>query len=525
MSLPALPQELLLTIFELSLPYTFEDLALTCKSLYHAAAPLLEKHNRARKRYRNWKFGPSTVGSVVELLCEIAVNPVVARYIVHADLGDESVPTDVSDTWPLSALATLIERSEHLAALTSSSSDPQLTTHWYQNIVNFPGYTAWRVGFHYPIAFLLTLLTNVESLALPQGWRGPSHFQEMATRAERLCDVATLIQRLIKHANNAELDDQPLQKLRMLYPTRNIDAQIGVNMDTIFPFLGLDSLREAHHESGIHEPSYEQEMSSYYGPHNFTFGKNLEVLKLRDYVLNEHGANRVFKDMHRLWSLDFEYSKKSVSIFDWHANDFISTLMDHVGSTLERLVLTAGLINDRTQIIQCSLQRFQVLAHLDIDTVFFVNSKGSMGYIAQGGFEDEGEDDFYEVEDDIYGLEDDIYEEEDDVYEEEDDFYESMLGVDIGGKPNRLVDMLPSSLRTLVIRAPATDRDYDCLVRCLFNGFEEEREGRLPLLIDARVHMRVEDFYGHALADAYFWVRKTDRFFGDESFVDFQVEE
>ncbi|GAB0146156.1 hypothetical protein EsHS_00006566 [Epichloe bromicola] len=212
MSLPALPQELLLTIFELSLPYTFEDLALTCKSLYHAAVPLLEKHNRARKRYRNWKFGPSTVESVVELLCEIAVNPVVARYIVHADLEDESVPTDVSDTWPLSALATLIDQSEHLAALTPWSSDPQLTTHWYQNIVTFPGSTAWRGPFHYPMAFLLTLLTNVESLALPQGWRGPSHCQQVAPRAERLCDVATLIQRLIKHANDAELDDQPLQK-------------------------------------------------------------------------------------------------------------------------------------------------------------------------------------------------------------------------------------------------------------------------------------------------------------------------
>ncbi|GAB0146157.1 hypothetical protein EsHS_00006567 [Epichloe bromicola] len=245
-------------------------------------------------------------------------------------------------------------------------------------------------------------------------------------------------------------------------------------------------------------------MACYYGPHNFTLGKNLEVLKLRDYVLNEIGADRVFKDMRRLRSLDFEYCRKDVSVFDWHANDFISTLMDHVGSTLERLVLTAGLINYRTQIIHCSLHRFQVLAHLDIDTVFFVHSKGSMGYIAQVGFEDEEEDDEDEWEDDIY---------------------DSVSGVDIGGEPNRLVNMLPSSLQTLVIRAPATNRDYDCLTRCLFNGFEEEREGRLPLLKDARVHMRVEDFYGHTLEDADFWVRETDLFFGDQSFVEFQVEE
>lgn len=96
MSLADLPQELLLQTLELTQPYGFESLMLTCKPVYEAGTPLLERHNALRRKYRQLKFGrylsqrdeKCELSTIQELLYRIAADPVVAAYIVDLELGE-----------------------------------------------------------------------------------------------------------------------------------------------------------------------------------------------------------------------------------------------------------------------------------------------------------------------------------------------------------------------------------------------------------------------------------------------------
>jgi hypothetical protein len=88
-----LPNEILLHILKDALPYDFESLALTSKHMYALASPLLARHNELRRKYRRFeqphdeRHDSVNNMCVPELLLEIATDPIIARYIIHADLG------------------------------------------------------------------------------------------------------------------------------------------------------------------------------------------------------------------------------------------------------------------------------------------------------------------------------------------------------------------------------------------------------------------------------------------------------
>lgn len=151
-----LANELQLIILQHTLPYDFESLALTCKHLYAVSAPLLPKHNSLRRRYRHFRFGDvhhatradgqtevprdaESIRTVPELLQNIAADPVIAHYIIHADLGDREF-TEIIAEWdvhmrPLgqevevARLRELIRGSEHLAMV---GADPDV---WFDRIM------------------------------------------------------------------------------------------------------------------------------------------------------------------------------------------------------------------------------------------------------------------------------------------------------------------------------------------------------------------------------------------------------
>lgn len=497
MGILALPQEILLDIFEASRPNNFENLALTCKQLYHAATPLLAQHNSFQKKYRNFKFGSATVETVPELLSKIAADPIIASYIVHANLGDRECP-DIEDlpiTFPdgvSPALAALVKQSEHLAVL---SDDPEFSTSWLRKIVEHTD--EWEKPFDFPVAFLLTLLTNVESLILPKEWCGPSVGNRRVGSVDELCRSGfDLVDLLISRANDVELRDQPLQKLHTLHPTHDVDTQSGTDMESIFPFLALDSLRELHHEYGVYEPTSE-EINEGFCVQYPALGKHLEVVKLHDYVMSEHGASVFFKDMHRLRILEFQYSGKDEIGYDWDVDRFLWFMMGHIGSNLEKLSLTTGLAWPDKHVIESPLHGFEVLAHLELDTVLFVNSTGSTGNIIDVEEEEEEDDD------------DDDDEKE---YDSDGNSYDD-------GKW-RLVDMLPASLQTLTIYVPSTKRDCECLEQ-LFDGFDDRMEENLPRLKEVKVYMRVMDHWGYKLDDFQQYVDQATAYFSHKSFIQF----
>lgn len=151
-------------------------------------------------------------------------------------------------------MAPLVEGSEHLCSLAPSLEG------WTANVIReeCPDPAPPDHG----TAFLLSLLPNLESLALLWHWTSVTVDPVIDALEEELGEpgheMSQLVQSLVSRANDKKLADQPLSRLRVLQPTDPDVAtswQLGINLTTIMPFLSLRSLREVSHLLGVLEMS------------------------------------------------------------------------------------------------------------------------------------------------------------------------------------------------------------------------------------------------------------------------------
>lgn len=275
MNLLLLPQEIQLEVMRTALPCDLHSLAQTCKAMLDMARTVFEEREyKLRKAYYKVGFWgkssetdldvPPQPASVAELLCRIGADPQIAGYIVHLNLYGRNEPN--GDEWEGGSLddeddddgeaesgdahpiRKLLRESVYLARL----GDRELFADEM-----FDAITNEDREIDAAVVFLLTLLPNLESLALYADWTT----QTVVPDPERVPDAAgddetyqfdrhihDLISLLIERANDETRINQPLSKLRVLHPTYNIIEQCGENMLTIVPFLALKSLREARHE-------------------------------------------------------------------------------------------------------------------------------------------------------------------------------------------------------------------------------------------------------------------------------------
>ncbi|KAH8884419.1 hypothetical protein GQ53DRAFT_810949 [Thozetella sp. PMI_491] len=497
MDLQGLSAELLLMIFEFSSPYDFENFALTCKRFYAVAAPLVKHHNKLRRKYHRFSFLSSSspddlsaTQTVVELLAEIAEEPIIASYIVHADLGNRTCTSELrSDDdeeeeheralrkikAASDKIATMVIQSEHLALL---SDDPRFLSTWVDRII--ADEDEYTTPMDFPVAFLLSLLPNIESLTLSKEWRAASAVTMLPQEWEEDLDdldqtVPLFVQSVITRANDNASENQPLQKLRILHPTQDIETQFGTRLASIFPFLALDSLREAYHSSGKYQPDHddiENGVCSQYP----TIGRQLEVVELTDCVMNAEGCRAFFKGMQNLKTLTFEYATKDEIGYYWDIDAFFYNLVDAVGGTLEKLSVTTGILGNDSTLLRMDLHGFKALLHLELDTTLFIYSSALMGEMPN---------------DELDSIE-------------------------------PLVDSLPSSLITLSIYAYATAEDIECL-KTLFDEFQERRDEQLPSLGVIKIIMRKANIWGHLLPDCDKYKAQAEAYCSESGFISFQL--
>jgi len=99
MALARLPNEMIEYIIIYVIPESFESVALTCRKIYTLCIPFINRHNTLRSQFQNFKYykkmtDPSfTIRTAFDLITRIAVEPVVARYIVNADFKVDNSST------------------------------------------------------------------------------------------------------------------------------------------------------------------------------------------------------------------------------------------------------------------------------------------------------------------------------------------------------------------------------------------------------------------------------------------------
>ncbi|XWW98022.1 hypothetical protein V2A60_006018 [Cordyceps javanica] len=552
MGLLQLPIEVLIIIANLTLPYSVEDFSLTCSRLHDAAKTFLPRHNHLRSKYRSISFKEGGLEKVSDLLAEIAADPIIAAYIVHLDLGDRQFCGD--------------------GEIDDADGDDGLARFWLREIVRDVDYCfEGDQEAEFNIPFLVSLLTHVETLILPEEW---CDF-DVLILPDSKHPVAAMMQLLVTRANDRTLKDQPLQRLRAIYPAREIGEQFGTEMELIFPFMALDSLRELRLWRGHCQYEEEQNEATPFKP----LGRNLEVIKLRDYVINGGSAGFLFEHIQNLRIFEMEYSTKDEIGYAFDADLFVRFLIKNTFASLERLVLTGVQVWPDTNVLDSSLRKFTRLKHLEISTVFLVNGIGAMGpkFVEEyfdteeeessdegdscddegshewddeegdkGYHEDDGEEegiakmyegddyearDMSEAEDDHQVAGSEGYENDDAVDDEEHiNSLDSLFHPDdkqkrykSGSVVWRLVSVLPESLETLVIHTPAAPRNSACVER-MFWQFQALRPERFPRLERIEVRVNQMDCWGRPLDGAAEQVARLRTFFaGKDILTGFEV--
>ncbi|KAH0443653.1 hypothetical protein CcaCcLH18_00966 [Colletotrichum camelliae] len=315
---------------------------------------------------------------------------------------------------------------------------------------------------------LLTLLTNVRELALPQSWdqipgRNSGHLRygEETPRSDRKI-IWPVLDALVRRANDPTIAEAGLSKLEIYRPFTGTGYECRNPMTVNTPFLALKSLREAYIggcialDDGYTGMPFDSEYPEY--------SPLLERLDLVGCTFGPEEMRELLSRLPNLKSLHFAYETK------WHgcghnldAGAMMNAIMECAGQTLEELSMwmmvhygTAG----RTLV---DMKGFKKLKSLHLDGLTLM------------GPEFKKADEEYEIADapDVYSL-------------------------DEMAAP-RALDLLPPSLEKFHFQTePVGDSRRDCsdqLKKCLaalFDGFVEERGQKLPSLQEIVVEV-VED--------------------------------
>lgn len=516
MSILNLPFDVQRQIFWLTLPYDFEAYAISCKLIYATSQPLLQQHNTLRKRYRNFKLPKRHIWendrsvapyTIPELLGDIAMKPIIAEYIIHLDLANReelglvlehscwarSVRAKIDAT--ADALYQLLRQSTHLRQLNLT---PSQFWAWYNCILQENCEVDGRPSADFAGVFLLSLLPNLETLAVSRTWglttvaadpeEDEYEFDDATTQARQLLRLVwKLVDLLVDRAKNHTLAGQPLSKLHTLYPTRDVDTQLGHDIISIFPFLALESLRHAYHsdgtlglselriaengdsddesattqddditsDDGMHEEGYDDEFEEGYDESDDNasqndsslyqigfacqrfdrLGSSVKHMVLDNCVINTNACYPFFSKMTSLTTLHYRHTTKEELGQEWAADDFMQSLASAIGPSLERLAILADIVWDDCTAIRTPLGKFTKLQHLELDAVFLVKDGGKRAITP-------------------------------------------------------LSHLLPSSLRTFILHI--SSGDSACL-KHLFAKFKQSRNKYLPLLENVELHIRSKD--------------------------------
>lgn len=352
-----LPNELLLEIFDLSLPYGFENLVQVCRHFYTLARPRLSHHKELRQSFRyfkffigwdSWPLSPYTCRDIPELLICIAKEPLIASYIVHANLDDESHTNLKAIKKPRGYREPNWKCEENLIKKLVQSSDILAgTTHgpdeWFNAIMD----DIMKGFMTHPLLFLLTLLPNVETLVLPwmqvDGWpNGDEDVQE------------EVLQLMVNRANAVNLMSQALHQLRLVNSTYYFTEPLK-------HFLSLNSIREVY---GLHQDlgGWEDACETV----RLAPGRNLEILELSSYGSDLDQCCILFNNMEHLKELRYHLGML------WSPNEFGQAITQCLGRHLKRLSLTVDAdFTYKGTLQQIDFQGLVVLETLEMDVVLF----------------------------------------------------------------------------------------------------------------------------------------------------------
>ncbi|KAF2855025.1 hypothetical protein T440DRAFT_551308 [Plenodomus tracheiphilus IPT5] len=355
MGLLELSDELLTLIVNHAIPEGFESLCLACRRLHLFCKPFIKRHNVLRSEFRDFnyleKFGETsfTIRTSFELLARIAEEPVVARYIQHADFQMDLRLPVVKRLWLMEdrgyrpeTVRDLFARSRYLSS-----------TEWEEYFTKYERDLEDNRYCQAAASFVLTLLPNVKSVVLPQRWTSDK-------------DTEKLLQTIVGHARqpNNTSSNASLSSLTNLKTSFSLSTQQGFVLNKITPLLALPNIRSFHGPSSVShigspEPSSPRQLLP---P---SVGSTMKVAHLRSSNLDGITMTNFLGCTPCLKTLVYSHSNKRLDL-PWDICALVTAIAKEAGSHLEELSIAKHDFTGEVAPGTATLRDFALLQKLEI---------------------------------------------------------------------------------------------------------------------------------------------------------------
>ncbi|KAH6666227.1 hypothetical protein B0J14DRAFT_199642 [Halenospora varia] len=383
MSLLLLPIELLTRIARETLPEGFESFALTCRATYRVSECLIKFHNGLNKQYRNLIL-PKNYGTEdelenanptcsLQLLARIAEDPLIAKYMLSANLVNEPAPdfeTETDRDGFLEAQLQEIKQSaipllqllKSLPYLEDANIDPKYMLDYLFYEYN----NSDACGMS--ITILLSLLSNLTRLSLPLRWE--FHENGILERPGEVAityDTNLFIDDIVQRANDPSQPHSGLSKLTTILPSTGWGYEAHISLDTFNPFLSIKSVKKfIMGGSKALEDGYTG--ASFNEPENgSSFGAGLEQVQLAGACANGIELRKFLKWMPRLKSFQFSFETKWHGCgHDWNKAAAMEAIEATTCDTLEDLSFSIVNCYGGTGPGIASMKKFKKLKRLEL---------------------------------------------------------------------------------------------------------------------------------------------------------------
>lgn len=352
MTLLGLADELLALIVEHAIPEGFESLCLTCHKLYTLCKPSIKQHNKLRSHFRHFNYLVQdkhpflTIRTSFELIARIAEEPVVARYIEHADFKVDTRPLVARALWRMETNGYRPEAVRDLFANSRYLSG----TEWQDYFEKYERDLKDNRYCQASASFLLTLLSNVKTVVLPMQWTHDAETEK-------------LLKAIVRHARqpNATSTNASLSSVTTL---KTSFARQGFILNKITPLLALPRIQKfygptliSHTEASEHS-SPRQSLSP-------SLGWTLEVAYLRGSNIDGPAMKHFLRCTPRLRTLVYSHSDKQLSRI-WDICELVTTIGKEAGSHLEELSITKHDFSGKIALGTAKMRDFPRLHKLEI---------------------------------------------------------------------------------------------------------------------------------------------------------------
>lgn len=348
MSFADLPNEVLEQIIPYTLPEGFEGFALSCKLLYALCTPYLARYNELRFFFHDFEYYkahvkgksplktlaefPYSMGSAYNLLEQITVEPIVARYVQNANFDFDSGSTRkksrnlVTDENRVEGIAELLASSPYLK---EAGLDWRSYHYEIQNDLDNAKYS------QHAAEFVLTLLPNLKTFRLPKYWR-PLHATDRLIGAVTKRAKQTPLS-LEDPPSMAQVTNFKSSSFRRIQRKPALDRGFSqFHLHWAIPFLSLP--RVQYFCGPIDIEGHGNSLTTY--PHGGS-GMALEEIDLQYACVDWISIANFLKHTPNLKTLRYaHWNRRMIGIEDWDLCRFIAAIAEGVGSHLTELSIS-----------------------------------------------------------------------------------------------------------------------------------------------------------------------------------------